>query len=170
MPISEKFQILANISPLVIYWSSTNYVTLHTTLVSFICVWRHCVAQIFKSLFWSEVNFNGFPTAQGVGSKEHLRRDHVYWNMLHAHSSLLTSWLSELGVLTERYMQNRPDRQTVLYCISAQAHKEAMLLIVIADFKGASLLFRSIYYACCFYNPVRQILKPADLNSSLWII
>ncbi len=35
-----------------------------------------------------------------------LCREHVNRNTVHARSSLLTSWLSESGVLTKRDMQN----------------------------------------------------------------
>ncbi len=56
-------------------------------------------------MFRSEVNFNGFPCS---GSREQwtLCRDHVNRNTVHARSSLLTSRLSESGVLTKRDMQN----------------------------------------------------------------
>ncbi len=42
-----------------------------------------------------------FP-AQGVGNNTRCR-DHINRNTVHARSSLLTSWLSESGVLTKRY-------------------------------------------------------------------
>ncbi len=29
--------------------------------VTLVCVWRRCAAQIHEWMFWSEVNYNGFP-------------------------------------------------------------------------------------------------------------
>ncbi len=67
--------------------------------------WRRCVAQIHEWMFRDEVNFSGFPCS---GSREQwtLCREHVNRNTVHAWSALLTSWLSESGVLTKRDRQN----------------------------------------------------------------
>ncbi len=55
----------------------------------------------------SEVKYTStdFPCS---GSREQRTRcrDHINQNTVHARSSLLTSWLSESGVLTKRDMQN----------------------------------------------------------------
>ncbi len=75
------------------------YVTLHTSLVSFVCVW----------MFRSEINFNRFSLLRSM-EQWTLCRDHINQNTVHAHSSLLMSWLSESGVLTERDMQNMQSR------------------------------------------------------------
>ncbi len=73
--------------------------------VTLVRAWRRCAAQIYEWMFWNEVNFSGFPCS---GSREQwtLCREHVNRNTVHAWSALLTSWLSESGVLTKRDMQN----------------------------------------------------------------
>ncbi len=73
--------------------------------VTLVRAWRRCAAQIHEWMFWSEVNFSGFPCS---ASREQwtLCREHVNRNTVHAWSALLTSWLSESGVLTKRDMQN----------------------------------------------------------------
>ncbi len=53
-------------------------------------------------MFRSQVNFNGFPL---LGSNEHCVGI-ISSGTVHARSSLLTSCLSESGVLTKRDMQN----------------------------------------------------------------
>ncbi len=67
--------------------------------------WRRYAAQIHEWMFPNKVNFSGFPCS---GSREQwtLCREHVNRNTVHAWSALLTSWLSESGVLTKRDMQN----------------------------------------------------------------
>ncbi len=54
--------------------------------------WRHCAAQIHEWMFRND------------GSREQwtLCREHINRNTVHAWSALLTSWLSESGVLTKR--------------------------------------------------------------------
>ncbi len=46
------------------------YVTLHASLVSFVCVWRCCAAQIREWMLRSEVNFNGFPLLREQGATD----------------------------------------------------------------------------------------------------
>ncbi len=75
------------------------YVTLHTSLVSFVCEW----------MFQSEINFNGFPLLRSREQRT-LCREHVNRNIVHARSSLLTSWLSDSGVLNKRDMQKYAER------------------------------------------------------------
>ncbi len=67
--------------------------------ITLVRAWRRCVAQIHEWMFQNEVN---------SGSREQwtLCREHVNRNTVHAWSALLTSWLSESGVLTKRDMQN----------------------------------------------------------------
>ncbi len=67
-------------------------------------VWRRWAAQIQEWMFQNKVNFSGFPCS---GSREQwtLCREHVNRNTVHAWSALLTSWLSESGVLTKRDMR-----------------------------------------------------------------
>ncbi len=87
------------------------YIFTDVYYVTLVCAWRCCAAQIHEWMFWSEVNFSGFPCS---GSREQwtlcreqwtLCREHVNRNTVHARSALLTSWLYESGVLTKRDMQ-----------------------------------------------------------------
>ncbi len=73
--------------------------------VTLIRAWRRCAVQIHEWMSRNKVNFSGFPCS---GSREQwtLCREHVNRNTVHAWSALLTSWLSESGVLTKRDMQN----------------------------------------------------------------
>ncbi len=73
--------------------------------VTLVRAWRRCAAQIHEWMFRSEVNYNRFPCS---GSREQWTRcrEHVNRNTVHARSALLTSWLSESGVLTKRDLQN----------------------------------------------------------------
>ncbi len=73
--------------------------------VTLVRAWRRCAAQIHEWMFRNKVNFSGFPCSE---SREQwtLCREHVNRNTVHAWSALLTSWLSESGVLTKRDMQN----------------------------------------------------------------
>ncbi len=91
-----------------IYLNRYNYVTTHTSLISFVCVWRRCrrIAQFHEWMFWCEVNFKRFPMLREKGAQWRLCRDPINRNTVHSWSSLLTSWLSELGVLNKRDMQN----------------------------------------------------------------
>ncbi len=76
------------------------------------CHTRLCLKTLRSAnhewMFQSEVNYNGFPLLRGVGSNGHCVCTvvHVNWNTVPARSALLTSWLSELGMLTKRDMQN----------------------------------------------------------------
>ncbi len=69
-------------------------------------IWCHthpCVKTLRSANPWMNVpkwsNFNGFPCS-GRREQWTLCREHVNRNTVHAWSALLTSWLSESGVLT----------------------------------------------------------------------
>ncbi len=96
--------------PFIVHWSvrdvNLNCIYLQTYIMSHSSV-REDVAQRKSINECSEVKLTStdFPCS---GSREQwtLCREHVNRNTVHARSALLTSWLSESGVLTKRDMQN----------------------------------------------------------------
>ncbi len=69
----------------------------------------HLCVKILRSAYtW--VNVPKWNKFQGSREQRTLCREHVNRNTVHSLSSLLTSWLSESGVLTKRDMQNMQSR------------------------------------------------------------
>ncbi len=107
--IPPWFQFEANVYiPFKVHWSVSArrelklYIFTEVYDVTLVRAWRRCAVQIHEWMFRNKVNF---PCS---GSREQwtLCREHVNRNTVHAWSALLTSWLSESGVLTKRDMQN----------------------------------------------------------------
>ncbi len=74
LDIPPWFQFEANVYvPCKVHWigrnMNLNCIYLQRYIFTHVRVWRRCAAQIHEWMFWSEVNYNGFPSILSIPSR-----------------------------------------------------------------------------------------------------